>query len=311
MKCARAIHICSIALLPLLGACVGSKEIPPTEDAFQEGPEAAGDSRRGNELDEEAAVEAAEGRVSSGPPLADGVFLELEVEVTPKKRAVLRGRTNLPDGTIIMTSVTGQSTDFLGQDRTTIDNGRFLAGPFGPAGGLRDGRYSADATMTIPRVQDPKVRAIIGNAGENLVGPLVERGDLGITVSVEKEFQIGSEAGVAAQRNLRRQALTDAEEILDDLRGLVEAGRRMEALRDPNDLAGLRRCGEQMRRNQARAQSLRSSAETLPRSFGIHLAIAATSMNQCVSCLADARQSCDVAAESLADAGKAILEASR
>jgi hypothetical protein len=255
-------------------------------------------------------VGASEDDIAESPPLTEGVFLELEVRVSPENRAHLIGRTNLPDGTIIMTSVAGKSSDFLGQDRATVQRGAFRSGPFGPAAGLEGGVYAAGATMPIPRVQDASVRAIIGDEGENLVGPLVERGDLGTTISVGKEFQIGTDADVAAERERRREAIAQAEVILHELRQLAEAGRRMEALRDPDDLQRLRRCGEEMRENQPKAELLRDRTEDLPRSLGIHLSIAAAYMNQCVSCLTDATESCDLAFDSLTNAETAIAEES-
>lgn len=290
--------IACLTLLAQTSACVqpepsevsrGTTETPKTEPTSQ-------------------SMEDVEGDREEPATLSQGVLLKVTVEVTPQQRVVLSGETNLPDGTIIMTSVSDRSTDFLGQERVTVNQGRFRSSSFGPAGGLPPGIYTAGATMPIPRVQTPEVRSIIGDDGENLVGPLVERGKLGTTVSIEERFQIGSDAEVARQGERRKQAVSEATAILRGLRELEKAGRSMEVLRDPNNLERLRRCGEEMRRNQATVQNLEKRADALPRSLGLHLAIAASSMDLCVSCLHDATESCDIAASSFADAERAISE---
>jgi len=104
-------------------------------------------------------------------------------------RPVINGKTNLPDGTEIMTSVIRKSARFMAQDRAVVRSGRFRAGPFGPASGLVPGVYEAGATMPFAFVQPPGVRAIIGDKGENLRGSLVERHlEHGASISVEKSF---------------------------------------------------------------------------------------------------------------------------
>lgn len=238
--------------------------------------------------------------------VSQDVSLELTVSLTVTSRPTLLGQTNLPDGTSIMTSVEGVSTEFLGQQETTVDNGAFRAGPFGPVGGLPPGRFVAGATMPIPRLQDASVRAIIGEDGENLTGPLVEQGAVGVTVSVEERFQIGTDNAVARGQEQRVRHVAEAGSVLEELRQLAREGRGMESLRDRDDLAKLRQCGEEMRRHQPAADALRTRAQALPRSLGVDLAIAATFMNRCVSCLPQALDDCTMAEASLDDA-EAVL----
>ena len=128
-------------------------------------------------------------------PLSQDVFIELTVDLTNKNLPLLIGKTNLPDGTVIMTSVDNHKyvdDYFLDQDRVTVENGSFRSRPFGPEDGLPDGKYRASITMPVPDVQPASVREVIGNDGENLSGPLVKRGGTGVTVELEQEFQIGS-----------------------------------------------------------------------------------------------------------------------
>ena len=309
MRYAKQLSSILVALaLMFLGACTGPEGANPGDESGSESSTTTTSHQPSSVEAPEATKEKARAPVSYGPPMEEGVVLGLEVEVSRQRRATLHGKTNLPDGTILMTSVSGDSTDFLGQDRAMVHEGSFRTDFFGPATGLKDGIYTAGVTMPIPRVQTREVRAIIGEEGEHLTGPLVEQGDLGTTVAVEQKFQIGTDAGVAEERQRHSEAIAKADSILRELRQLVNAGRSMETLRDPDNLDRLRRCGEQMRRNQARAETLRKRAEALPQSLGIHLAIAATSMNRCVSCLPDAIQSCELAGDSLQDAEKAVSE---
>lgn len=241
------------------------------------------------------------------PPLSEGVILELEVDLSQAKRPILLGKTNLPDGTELMTSIQGETSDFLGQDRATVATGSFRAGPFGPASGLANGAYVASVTMPLPRLQNESVKSVIGQNGENLKGPLVKREALGATISIDKEFQIGDEAQIEEAREDQRQAVVEARTVLRDLRDLVKKGRDMESLRDRNDHAKLRECGEQMRKYQAEADQLRSRADALPNSIAFDLSVAAGSMKRCVSCLSTATESCDIAESSLNDA-EAVLQ---
>jgi len=119
------------------------------------------------------------------------VFIDLSIELTDEGHVVLIGRTNLPNDTVIMTSVKQDPIGFHGQDRVSVQAGIFRAGPFGPMGqGLPVGHYLAEALIPYPVVQPASVRAIIGNNGEQLAGDLVVRDDIGPIVTLVKEFDI-------------------------------------------------------------------------------------------------------------------------
>ena len=76
---------------------------------------------------------------------------------------------------------------------------------FGPTNGLKEGIYVAKALMPISRVQPDRVRRVIGQNGEKLTGPLVKDGQLGVTVSADKEFTIGG-ADIAGSRKTSHRA---------------------------------------------------------------------------------------------------------
>ncbi len=137
------------------------------------------------------------------PPLSEGVALQLTIDLSDKKHPFLVGKTNLPDNTKLMTSISNYEfvkgdnlyldEFFMGGNETVVSNGMFKTSPFGPITGLTDGRYTAEVMMPVPNVQPASVQAVIGKNGENLKGPLVKQSDSGgIIVSVNKEFQIGT-----------------------------------------------------------------------------------------------------------------------
>ena len=141
------------------------------------------------------------------------VTLTLNVTKQPDKRVQLKGTTNLPPGTKLMLSVSEKMEDgFLGQSSCFVSNdGTFESEAFGPKGGLKDGRYVAEATMPIPSVQSAEVKRVIGSKGENLSGPLVEKGRFGVTLSQQAEFAIGENADAAqAERKSDAEAATAA-----------------------------------------------------------------------------------------------------
>ena len=141
------------------------------------------------------------------------VTLTLKVAKQKDNRVQLSGKTNLPPGTKVMLSVEEKMDNgFMGQSSCFIaDDGTFESESFGPNGGLSHGRYVANATMPIPAVQPANVKRIIGDKGEKLTGPLVEKGTFGVTVSQTTAFSIGENADEAqAARKQEADAATAA-----------------------------------------------------------------------------------------------------
>ncbi len=239
------------------------------------------------------------------------VILRISVEEDSKLRPKITGETNLPDKTELLVTVSGKSTNFTGQDKTSVQAGRFQAGPFGPPSGLQPGQYTVDVVMPIPPIQPDSVRAVIGQNGENLKASLVTKGQLGVSVEVEQAFKI-TPTGIRSDKTDTKEikaALTQAREILQALKTLEQQGRGMESLRNTNDLPKVRQCGDLMRERQSKAKELLARAETLPKSFGFSLSVAARELSMCVTCSKGAITSCDMALSSLKDAEKTINEA--
>ena len=113
------------------------------------------------------------------------------------------GDSNLPEGTELSISVTEEApSGFIGQSKTAISkDGTYQSEGFGPNSGLPLGRYVLSVTLPIPRVQPANVCAVIGANGENLVGPLVERGKFSATIDVKNTLDVGGEAALIEQRS--------------------------------------------------------------------------------------------------------------
>lgn len=130
------------------------------------------------------------------------VWLNVEVTELQDGRVRIGGSTNLPTGTRLMLSVEELAHGgFHGQSKCSVlAGGSIESEPFGPVTGLKDGKYSAEVLMPIPRVQPDHVKQIIGADGENLSGPLVDTGSLGASLSAEKEFTIGGVLAASHQK---------------------------------------------------------------------------------------------------------------
>jgi hypothetical protein len=238
------------------------------------------------------------------------VDLRISFEDDSRLNPKIIGQTNLPDKTELLVTISGKSANFTGQDKTSVQAGRFQAGPFGSSSGLQTGQYTVDIVMPIPRLQPDSVRAVIGQNGENLKGSLVTRGQLGISVKVERAFKITSK-GIELNKTDTigvQAALTEARKILKALKKLEQQGRSMESLRDTDDLSKARQCGDLMRERQNTAKELLFRAETLPKIYGFRLSVAARELSMCVSCSSGAIQNCDMARSTLKDAEKGINE---
>lgn len=113
------------------------------------------------------------GGEESAPIPGDPIKLSLTIDgtVTDDRRIVLNGSTNLPDGAVLATSVSGGT--FVGQDGAVVRGGRWSSGPFGPATGLAPGTYEASVTLPYGRRQPEAIQEELGEQLERLTGPLM------------------------------------------------------------------------------------------------------------------------------------------
>jgi hypothetical protein len=115
------------------------------------------------------------------------VDLTMNVVLNEDGSVTVSAVSNLPDGTELGSTVF-QEGSFMAQDSQTLHDGTATFGPFSDKGNpIPSGTYDVSVTMPIARNQPEDVKAIIGDAGENLTGPLVSEesitGDAVVSVS--------------------------------------------------------------------------------------------------------------------------------
>ena len=91
-------------------------------------------------------------------------------------RVVVRGNTNLPATTHLMISLDPKTPgkNRMGAECAVLADGTFVSPAFGPNSGVPEGQYTIDIVVPFARFQPAAVRALIGEKGQNLNGPLVE-----------------------------------------------------------------------------------------------------------------------------------------
>jgi hypothetical protein len=235
------------------------------------------------------------------------LVLTLMVDTTNSARPSIRGATNLPDGAELLVEIRSldQESDRY-QDKPVVKDGAFFAGPFGDAGGMPEGSYVAEANLSAP-VQPNEVKAIIGQSGERLRGPLVRRKAVwGAIAEVSARFSIGGQEGVAAGRARAARTSREARLVYSELLSLLARGREMRRWRGSDDMAVLRKCGTEMRKNIALQERLRARVDSLPVRY-MALNEAATYLGGCVTCDPGAeREWCSLAAQRLREAREEV-----
>ena len=243
-------------------------------------------------------------RRGASPLTEEDLRISLDVLGGKTGRPRVLGSTNLPDDTRMMVTVSDRDSQFhAGQSSVTVRHGQFMAGPFRDRSeDLAPGVYTAVVSMSLPgSLQSAKVLLVTGRTGEQLKGPLVMKDEVGVTAKASVEFFVGSSEKVAKRAYKKRKAATknEVQRLYREAQALEKKGRKMEPLRATDDHDKLRKCGVQMRKNQAKAKELRASADELPRSTRIGLYSAAINLNMCVSCMKDALDYCEMVRQDL------------
>lgn len=110
-------------------------------------------------------------------PIAGAAEDAISVEITPTVggepgKPEFTISTNLPDETELMLTLTGGG--FKGQTHVIVSGGMAKSEVFSNKGEPLSGDYVLDVTMSLPRLQSDAVRAVIGEAGENMTGQYIE-----------------------------------------------------------------------------------------------------------------------------------------
>jgi len=103
---------------------------------------------------------------------AQGLNVSVKVELEGGDTPTVVGKTNLPDGTMLMVTVSRKASSYMGQTEATVSSGSFRAGPFSDNGGaLNPGQYVVNVFTPLAALQPAAVRTIIGEDGGKLRGP--------------------------------------------------------------------------------------------------------------------------------------------
>lgn len=228
--------------------------------------------------------------------MSDKVNLSADASNTDDGRVLVTGKTNLPDNTELLISLSNESIGFTAQDNSIVNKGAFSAGPLGQKAGLSAGNYMVTVMMPVSGVQPDNVQSIVGNEGQYLTGPLVKDSIWGGKI-VEYSFPyaIGSKESIKEVQSKHAKLVLD---VTSRIEKLLEHGYTMEHYRNTDDLSAAKICVEKMRKNQAEAIEIRSKAEKLPMKY-FDLKVASIDVYSCVSCSKTANDACEHVAESL------------
>lgn len=106
------------------------------------------------------------------------VTFNLSFEKNSDGKVSLKGRTNLPDDTIVIVRLESQDNNYSAQDKTRVTTQEFATGFFSNHGSaLPSGTYRVEVTVPIAQVQPESLRALFGTHGENLTGPYVKKSE--------------------------------------------------------------------------------------------------------------------------------------
>lgn len=111
--------------------------------------------------------------------------------------------TNLPDETVLMLTLSkgDYNTDdyFTAQTKVTIEGGKATSDPFSNKGEALTGEYDLSVSMSLPSLQTDAVRAVIGENGENMTGPLVETSSIGDSKTVGALFSVNADGDILVE----------------------------------------------------------------------------------------------------------------
>jgi hypothetical protein len=157
-----------------------------------------------------------------------GIFVE-----TPL-RPVIRGSTNLPDGTELMLTLLRPESGYMAQSKTRVLAGHFGSERFSANGNpLNPGKYQVRIITIAAELQTKAVQSVIGAHGERLSGTLIKPSPLGGSMlEYVAEVQLGgppntvldAKAKAASDAALQRRVVQSCEEAVDLANAGVKSG---------------------------------------------------------------------------------------
>lgn len=154
-------------------------------------------------------------------------------------RPTIIGRTNLPSGTELIISLERGASAYKAESKSVVGgDGCFGSEPFTQGGDpVNPGDYVIDVLMPVTSVQPQSVRNIVGDRGQNIIGPLVKQFDhLGKIAEYKASFTAGVADG-QRDADARQKAEDERKKGLADTRfsAALLAVRTLKAnLRNPS-----------------------------------------------------------------------------
>lgn len=147
------------------------------------------------------------------PAPFDGI-VTLSARLEGGAKPAVVGVTNLPDGTELMITLYRKQSAYSGQDKATVSDGAFSAGPFSLQGtDLNSGKYTIDIGTPLAAFQPANVQVAFGDNGSNLRGPLTGPSPIGGTVvDYSTQVLIGGGANAALDATAQAKAKQDLHE---------------------------------------------------------------------------------------------------
>jgi hypothetical protein len=127
---------------------------------------------------------------------------------------VVMGDTNLPNGTLLMVTVSRKAADYSAQDKAVVVNGQFHAGPFSLSGRpLNPGDYIIEVTSPMTVLQPTNVQEALGRDGARLRGPMTGKDALGgRAVKITAKVHVGGQSDLALDTEARTAFKRDLKE---------------------------------------------------------------------------------------------------
>jgi hypothetical protein len=132
-------------------------------------------------------------------------LLALNVSITTKfeggNTPIVTGKTNLPDGTELIITISCKKSSYMAQDKVNVTGGSFSVGPFTQDGeALNPGIYAIEISSPNSQFQPQSVRDIIGREGNKLTGPYTRKSSFGgKVIAYQSTLKVGS--GVSSEKD--------------------------------------------------------------------------------------------------------------
>lgn len=125
--------------------------------------------------------------------------VKIEANAVGGAKPVIAGKTNLPDQTPLLLTITRKESGYMAQDKVLVKGGGFKSSVFSQNGKpLNSGAYHAEIGTPMAALMPASVQAVVGKSGEKMQGASVKKGLGGQSVDYRFQFVVG---GVASKKD--------------------------------------------------------------------------------------------------------------